>query len=124
MSLNADKLDDWYLDDLDTGLRVYPVTEGGTSGYKKREHYILTMSRKFSKMTSFTEEVGTIRTHFSMKTSGGGNTISYSTGTSKWMCTKDHPVVTDTITGEGVQTQVWEHWTDEEDMPESDYTST
>lgn len=120
MSLMAVKLDDWYLDDVDTAISVYPVTTGGTSVYKKREHYIMTMSRKFVGMTCFQEEVGNVRTGFSMRTSAAIN-WTYSSFSNKWMCTKDNPKVVDTITGEGIQTQVWEHWTDEEDLPGTAY---
>jgi hypothetical protein len=120
MSLLAAKIDVWYLDDLDTAVNVFPVRSGGTSVYKKREHYILTLSRKFAGMLAFFEEVGTTRSSFTARTSAG-STWNYSSTGRRWMCTKDNPKIIDSITGEGVQTQVWEHWTDEEDLPESQY---
>lgn len=120
MSVTAGILDDWYLEDIDTAIQVYPVVQGSKSVYMKREHYILTISRKFVGMTAFYEEVGNKRSSFSFKTGADSNS-SYSSSKRKWMCTKDSPKITDSITGEGQEVQVWEHWTDEEEMPESEY---
>lgn len=128
MNLSASKVEPWYLDDIDTALLVYPVQKGGRSVYMKREHYIITMSRQFFKMTSFVEEIGQSKSSFSFKTGGGARSDSgstaYSSSGKKWMCTKDNPRIMDTVTGEGIQTQVWEYWADEEEMPESEYKVT
>jgi hypothetical protein len=120
MSVTAKKIDDWYLDDIDTAMQIYPVVEGGKSVYYKRENYILTISRKFVQMTAFFEEVGNKRSSFAFMTGGGAQSTYSSTG-KKWICTKDHPVINDTITGEGLETQVWEYYADPVKLPESEY---
>jgi hypothetical protein len=120
MSVTAKKIDAWYLDDIDPSLEIYPVTEGGVSSYWKRETYILTMSRKFAMMTAFYEEVGNTKSSFSFRT-GGGASSTYSTVGKKWICTKDRAVINDTITGEGLETQVWEYVKDPVKMKGTEY---
>lgn len=134
MSLTAKKLDDWYLEDIDPSLEIYPVMEGGVSSYWKRETYILTMSRKFAMMRTFFEEVGTTKSSFSYKTGGGASSSSnktggdalssYSSAGKKWICTKDRVVIVDTITGEGLETQVWEYIADPVKMAGTEYKVT
>jgi hypothetical protein len=123
MSLTAKKIDDWYLDDIDPSLEIYPVTEGAVSSYWKRETYILTMSRKFAMMTAFFEEVGNTRSSFSYKTAANTSS-SYSSAGKKWICTKDRVVIVDTITGEGLETQVWEYIADPVKMAGTEYKVT
>jgi hypothetical protein len=123
MSVTAGKVDDWYLDEIDPSMEIYPVKEGGKSSYWKRETYILTMSRKFAKMTAFYEEVGSSKSSFSYKTGGGASSTYSSTG-KKWMCTKDRVVINDTITGEGLETQVWEYIADPVKMAGTEYQVT
>jgi len=121
MSVTARKLDPWYVDEIDTEAEVFAVITGGKSVYKIREHYMISISRKFVQMTAFYEQVGTSTTSFSFMT-GGGASSSYSSTGRKWMCTKDKIKIVDTITGEGLESQVWEQFSEEVDLEKTPNT--
>lgn len=121
MSVTAGKVDDWYLVDLDTDLTVEPVVEGDEEGgYEKYEHYILTIERKLRNVIVFNEEVGTKKGSFTFKT-GADATMTFSSTKKKWLCTKDRIGEVDTVTGECLQTQVWEHFSEREPLEDGEY---
>lgn len=122
MSIEAEKLDDWYLDEPDCQVDIKTVVDGETSKLQWRNHWTLKMSRKFAMMTSFTSETKTVKTSFSGKV-GPGSAMTWNNPGMKFACTQDNPVITDPITGEGIEYQTWEHYDDFEDIPDTTFTS-
>jgi hypothetical protein len=115
MSVTAKKVEPWYLNYIETECEVYPVTSNNKTVYMIREHYILSQTRQFVQMTAFYEETGDLKTSFAYKT-GGGAAAAYASIGRKWMCTKDKTAITDTITGDGSEEQVWEHFSEEVEL--------
>ena len=122
MPLKAQKLDEWYIDEFDPQLMVYARVEAGGSAYYKREHHVVRQSRRVVGVTEFVEDVGDRSVFFKGK-SGPTTFIQYVGAARKniYVCTGDRLAMVDALLGEMLQTQTWEHWTDEELMPDSEY---
>jgi hypothetical protein len=120
MSVTAKKLDDWYSEGVQCQVETQTIVDGETSKLQWRDHFTITLVRKFAMMTAFYSETRKTRTSFSFKTGGGAQCFWSCTG-KKFFCTSDEPRVMDTITGEGDESQTWEHYTDWEDIPNTHY---
>jgi hypothetical protein len=116
MSISARNLDDWYMDEPDCQVEVRNKDEDGASVLQWRDHFTIRLSRKFSGLMSHSSETRTTRTSFTAKTSAAVTIIWFATD-KKFFCTQDSCPISDSITGEGLQTQIWEHYTDWEDIP-------
>ena len=122
MSLTADKLDDWYIEEPDCQVEIRSRYEDGEDVMQWRDHYTLKLSRAFSKLSSHVPETRTIKSSFQARTyakSKGviGSLMSWSSGQKKFACTQDSAQIEDFANGKGTQYQTWEHYTDWEDIP-------
>jgi hypothetical protein len=122
MPVTAHQTDAWYSDGVDCQEIISARVEGGVSVYYKREHHVMTLSRKLVGVSRFEDELGARKTSFSYRT-GADTSVTYAgrSGKKVFRCTGDRLTMTDSITGEQLQVQTWEHFTDEEELPESEY---
>lgn len=114
------KLDFVYSDGVQCMTECQTVVDGTTSRLQWRDHWTISLTQKFAQLISFNAENKTIRSCFTFKT-GGGMTVTWSHPGKKFFCTVDEPRILDTITGEGEESQTWEHFTDWEDIPATHY---
>lgn len=123
MSVSAIHSENWYLEGFDPTIEYQTATpsSGGDPVLQSREHYVITQSRKLVKVTGFDEEVGTSKTSFQWYMGGSVSLFKSSTGT-KYICSSDKLQIVNLITGEAKQTQVWEHYTEWEDVDMDDFT--
>jgi hypothetical protein len=120
MSVNANKLDDVYSDGMECRTESRTVVDGETSKMQWRDHYTIQLTQKFAQLISHNPENKQIRTSFTFKT-GGGMEVVWSHTNKKFYCSLDDAVITDFITGEGEERQIWEHFTEFEDIPATHY---
>lgn len=123
MSLQASKLDLWYMDEPDCQVDVRTHVEEETSVLQWRDHFTIKLSRKFAGLRSFVPETRSERTSFQAQTSAG-TWVIWSHPGKKFICTQHSAPINDTITGEGLETQTWEHYTEWEAVPETAFTAT
>jgi hypothetical protein len=113
MSLSAERTLNWILDDFDTSGEY---RENSSGVIQTRDHYILNMNRRFVKLRSWTTERGESRTTFAFETGGGVTSVIGPFSSKKFICSRDKLQIIDHITGEGIEAQVWEHYTKWEDV--------
>lgn len=111
MPIKAQVIDDWYCDDLDAQDEIDKVVDGESSHMEKTDHYTITLSRKFCNLIMHFPDNGLEKSAFVFKT-GANATVQWSYPGKKFRCTQDRIQITDPITGEGLQTQTWEHYAD------------
>jgi predicted GNAT family acetyltransferase len=119
MGLAAQFIDDWEWVSLDPELRFEKEVDANDNIlFYKRLHSRFSRRRRFRVLTSFTEDVGESSSTMTGYVSAVAF-LSYTSTTRTWILTVDRTTVTDQITGEGVQDQVWETLTERElvDVP-------
>ena len=120
MSVTAVKKDFWYSEGVQCQVETQTVVDGDTSKLQWRDHFTISLVQKFVKMIAFYSETRTSCSSFTFNTSADTQCTWSQTG-KKFFCTSDEPKITDFITGEGEESQVWEHYTDWEDIPDTAY---
>jgi len=120
MGLTALRTEPWRLDDNECLDVLTKVSENGTTTLYSAKHFMIMISRIVIGVTSFTEDAGETKSLFSVYT-GGGLTLQYYSSGKKFRCTRDHVNVADHVTGEAVQTQVWEYLSEPEEVPYSEF---
>lgn len=115
MSVTATTIGDWELADLDCQARL-TLTDGGLY---KVAHHTLTKRRKNVGVTAFDNEEGnfevTINLDEGLYTGGDDKiTLGEMGWDMKWMCTRHHLGPIDQVTGECIEEQIWETYSEPE----------
>lgn len=119
MSVQAKIVEPWLLDDLDVRCRTIArvqtniETKKNICWLEQVDHFILSMRRHFIGLNGFQDEAGNQSTGGFQLYVGNGKSYSFSRtsgkpGNPKWICTSNRLQITDHITGEGWEIQVWE----------------
>jgi hypothetical protein len=115
MSVTARRTEPWVLEDSDCMDVIVKRTENGTTTLYASKHYIVQISRTLIGVVGFAEEAGSTRSLFTVYT-GGGLTMGYYSSGKQYRCTRDHIATVDLITGEAVQDQIWEYYSEPEEI--------
>jgi hypothetical protein len=116
MSLSALWVEAWVLDgehvcknEVHSQTETDTLTMTRKSWVETKETFVLPLKRKFIGFISWKEDVGEEKANFTYYV-GGGATHSYlGNAQKKYKCIEDKIVITDLITGEGEQHQVWQY---------------
>lgn len=117
MSVTSAILEPWLLVNLDVKIRTFKHVENDTENKKvigwleEADHFVVVQRRHFVGLRAFKDDAGKEGSSFSWYTGRGKLWTwfkSSTKGAPRWVCTNDRVEVTDHITGEGWETQVWE----------------
>lgn len=118
---------EWELVDLQCDhvtQRIVPDGEDPTSmRFYRGVRYVLTWRQRCLKVTAFAESCGQTKTIFTFNT-GSVTQVTWGSTGRKFICISDTLTPSETIVDECINTQVWQHEGDWEEIPAADYIST
>ncbi len=124
MPTQAKTVDDWYLDDLDAQEEYQDVRSDGVVTVKQQcLHITLSRARKLVGLTQFTPDVGLQAASLPFK-SGPNTPQNWDFRGKMFVCSRDKIGPIDSVTGECSQSQVWEYYSDWEDVPDTKWKAT
>lgn len=111
---------EWYLDKRHFKDHYQRVTVGGSTKLQRARQYVIIQSMQLFGVTSIADEIRMKRNGFNFKT-GPNTQIAISMPGRVFVCSSDDLDVIDYVTGEATRVQVWEHYTNWEDVPGSEF---
>ena len=118
----------WRLEDLRCSDQIDKIRKLDSAGpppvysmtFLRTERWTLEIARKLVKVTKFNPANGEKKTSFSFET-GGGVSVTWLATARQWICVEDHLRLTDFITGESEQRQVWQYNSPPEVIDETEW---
>jgi hypothetical protein len=119
MSVKALRKEDWYFDDIDCQTELSVVIEAASSKLVYRDHFVILRSRRMQGVFEFTPENMAKATYLEGRT-GPKGLPGWSMREKVFVCTDDKLGDIDGASGDCVQSQTWEHWSEQQDLPETE----